>query len=212
MHVHRSRGHTSRHGRVPVAIAADPAAEAQEWSGERRALRGTRRAQRAVHRPEQLGHDSKQGLVENRHERAHLVERRDAERAYLRRPPQRVDLLDEPSLRVALFAVGDPRIVQPLELIADAPDGRDHRPAPSLGRVRCEDGVDLERLDQTVESLRTQLGSKLADRRGQRLGHWLRSAVAFADDARTMVFLSEVGQMEIARERARHLLGAIESP
>src|SRR2546421_502711 len=95
---------------------------------------------------------------------------------------------------------------------ADAPDGRDHRPAPSLGRVRREDGVDLERLDQTVESLRTEFGSKLADRRGQRLGHWFRSAVAFADDARTMVFLSEVGQMEIARERARHLLGAIESP
>ena len=191
---------------VAVAIAADPAADAKEGRGR------VRPTECDVERPHELRRHAKQRLVENGHERADLVEWLHVHRANLSSPPQRIDLLDQPSFRVAPFGVRNPRIVKALQLLAHATDRRDHRAPSRLRGVRREDRVDLEVRNELVESLAAQLWPKVPDRGGQGFGLGLRSAVALAKHARAVVLFGEIGQVEVARERARHLLRAIEPP
>ncbi len=126
--------------------------------------------------------------------------------------PQRVDLLGKAALRLASLEVGDPGIVEALELLAHAPDRSHDGAAPCFGGVRGEDGVDLEIRDEALEALPTELRAQLAERRGQRLRLWLRAPVSLAKDARAMVLLGEVGQVEVAGERAGNKLGALQRP
>ena len=66
---------------VAVAVAADPAADAKECR------RGVGPAERHVERPHELGHHTKQRLVEHGHEGANLVERLHVGSADLRGSP-----------------------------------------------------------------------------------------------------------------------------
>ena len=209
---HRLRGDASRYRRVAVAVAADPAPESEERRRDRRAAARPIAGDRVVERAHQLRNDSKQRLVEDGHERTHLVQGLHVRCADLRRQPQPIDLLDEPSLGVDALGVGDAGIVEALELVAHAPDRGDHGTAPRLGGVRREYRLDLERRDELLEALAAQLGLQRADARLQRLRQRFRSAVALADDPRPMVLLGEIRQVEVAGKRARHLLGAVEAP
>ena len=180
--------------RVAVAVATDPASEPHKW----RDL--AFRAERILEGPHELRHEAKQGVVEDRHQRADLVDGPDLEGPQLRRPPQRIDLLDQPPVRIEPLAVRDPRIIKALELIAHTPDRRHHGTPSGLCRVGGEDGVDLETSDELVQPLRPEPAAELMNRRADRLGHRLRSAVAFANHARSVVLLGQVGEMEVAGE------------
>ena len=69
------RGHGRGHRFVAVAVAADPAAETQERGRKRRAHTGVGGTQRPVQRAIDLWHHTKEGFVEDGHDRAHLIER-----------------------------------------------------------------------------------------------------------------------------------------
>ena len=95
---------------VAVAITADPASEAQK--GALRAL-----VSECVH---EIRHDAEERFVEDRGERAHLIERLHLRRPQLRGAPQKVHLFDQASLGVGPLAVGEAWIIQSLEVLPDA--------------------------------------------------------------------------------------------
>jgi len=119
-------------------------AEAEERGRPWRSAPGIRRAQGPVQRPVDLRHRKKEGLVENCHDSADLVERLDLRGAQLTRPPQRVDLLDQSSLGVDAFALRPCLVIEAVQLVTDPADRSHHSTPPRLCRVGCEDRVHLE--------------------------------------------------------------------
>ena len=154
---HRLRRNLGRDSWVAVAIASDPAPEAKECrrAGSEGGVEGT----------QDLGHHAEQRLVEDGHERPHLVQRPDVRSAHLGCAPQSVDLFAEPPLRLRPLGVRDLRIVDRLELLADPPNRGHNRAAPRLRRMRREDRMDLQGREQSVKPLPAHFGPQLGDGR-----------------------------------------------
>ena len=72
--------------------------------------------------------------------------------------------------------------------------------------------MDLEAGDEIAQTLSPQARAQLIDRRGDGLGKRLRTAVALTDDARALVLLGEVGEVEVDGEGARDELRTLELP
>src|SRR5260370_19026484 len=87
--LHRLDRDLGRDSRVAVAIAADPAPEPDERRGKRRARPGVVGGEGGVEVAVDLGHSSKQCLVEDRHHGADLVEWMHRGAAELGGTPQR---------------------------------------------------------------------------------------------------------------------------
>ena len=154
---HRLRGDLGRDRGIAVPVAADPAPEPEERRG---AI-----AKRGVEGAKNLGRHAEQRLVEDRHERPHLVERTHVRGAHLGRPPEGVDLFAETPFGVGALRVRRPRVVQPLELVAHAPDGGHDRAPARLGRVGREDRVHLEARGQRGQAFASETGPQRADGR-----------------------------------------------
>ena len=140
----RPLGHLGRHGRVAVAVAADPRPEAQERrdarrSGARPRPRAPGRVERRVGRAVQPWHEREQRRIEHGHRRAHLVERLGGHGAQVGGPPQERDLLAQPAADLAVLRRGEPRVVQPLEEHRAAAQRDERGPAAGLRRVRGQD-------------------------------------------------------------------------
>ena len=77
--------------------------------------------------------------------------------------------------------------------------------------MRGEDGVEPQRLQALERGVVADLGGEAHERRGDRVGGVLAvgAAVALAQDAHPLVLLGEVHEVEVARERAGDLVGAL---
>ena len=201
---HRVGGHLRRDRGIAVPVAADPAAKTQEGR--------SRRAERRVERAKDLGHHAEERLVEDGHEGADLVQGLDLGRPHLGGAPQRVDLLAQPAIGFDLLTIGDPWIVEAFELLSDAADRGHDRTAPRLRRVSGEDRMELQAGHELGQALAAKPVPQLRDARGERLRERRRATVALPDHPGPMVLLGEVGEVEVARERARDQLGALELP
>ena len=209
---HRLGGDLGGDGRVAVAVASHPAAEAKVGGRQRRPAARVARAQGGVELAVELRHDPEERVVEDRHDRADLVQSLDLGAAQLRRAPERVDLLQEPAAGVPLLAAGRPRIVQPIELDADPGDGGYHRPAPGLGRVGGQHWVHAQLGQQPPEPFLAEAVADLRHRRGERLGQLGTRPVALAQGPGPVPLLGQVGEVEVAGEGARDPLGLVEAP
>ncbi len=210
--LHGLAGDLRRHGRVAVAIAADPATKAKERRrGGRHGARPV--AEQHVIEPAVKGRDdAKQRLVEHRHRRAHLVERVDGVGAQVGGPPEDVDLLEQPTARVGLLASAAPWVVDPIELLARPRDRGHDGTAASFGRVCGQHRVEQQPVDDAGHSFFAVQAADLGYRRSQRVTRAALPCVTRPQDADPVVFLSEVGQVEVDRERASNLLGPIQRP
>ena len=198
--------------RVAVAVAADPRPEPRERAHRRsRGARGVGQqpvVEAAVHGRQHVG----QGRLEHVDHGADLVEHRRLGLPQRGGAPERVDLAQQPAVvlrqrhaaRVAQVALGDE--------LGDAADGAGHRPATGLGRVRGEHGPELELREPLPRDVLPHLVGQLRDRRRQRVvrRQVVRQEVGLAvpQDAHAVELLRGVGQVEVARERPRDLLGA----
>ena len=198
------RGHRGGDVGVAVAVSADPAAEAQKGRRQRGPAARVARAQGAVQRSVDLGHREEKRLVEHGHDRAHLVERLDLRRTQLPGAPQDVDLLDEPAPRLDTLAL---RTRGSSSRSSCSPA---RRIAVTTARRRASVGWAVK-TGWTSRSARIWLRRRApcrdlscANRGRQRFGQRLRPLVPLTQDARAVVLLGEVGEMEVARERARH--------
>jgi hypothetical protein len=95
-------GDGCRDERVAVAVAADPRAETDERAHDGRTAASARPLQGVVDAPVHVRDSGVEGLVEDRHDGAHLVDGRRLLRAQRRGAPQRVDLLEHAALGAAL--------------------------------------------------------------------------------------------------------------
>ena len=162
----RPLGHVRGHLRVAVPVAADPAPPVQVRPDARRARprppgigRGAqaaprgrgRRVQGAVERPVEAGHDREQRRIEDRHRRAHLVERGGRHGAQVGGAPQERDLLAQPAPDLAILGRREARVVQALQQPGAAAQRDQRRPPAGLGRVRGQDQRDGQPAEQLVE-------------------------------------------------------------
>ena len=139
----RPLGHLRGHGRVPVAVAADPRAEAHERRDAWRPRPGSRplaarRVERRIGRAIQPGHEREERGIEHGHRRAHLVERLRRDGAQVGGAPQERDLLAQAPPDLAILRRRQARVVQPLEQDRAAPQGDERRPPAGLGRMGGE--------------------------------------------------------------------------
>ena len=213
----RPLGDLGGHARVAVAVPADPAPEPQERPDARRArprpaaVRGgtgcaTRgRVERRIERPVEPRDDGEQRGVEEGHRRPHLVERGRADDAQVRGPPQQRDLLAQLAPELAVLGGGQTRVVGARQQDRAPAQGHQSRSAAGLGRVRCQDGRDLEPGDERV-----QLGVAPAQtaQPGDRVGDRVRQdpvacrALASTQRSDPPARLGQVDQPEIEREGA----------
>ena len=210
--LHRCLRHLGRDRRIAVAIAPDPAAEPKERRRQRWPAAASSRIQRAVESAVDLGHGTEQGFVEDRHHGAHLVEGLQLGRPQLPGAPQQVDLFEQPAPRLDELAGRGRGIVEALEPLTDPPDSRHDRSPPRFRRMGCENRVDLEPTHQLAQALAPELPAQMLHRRRERLGQGIRTLVALLQNPRSVVLLGKVGQVEVARERLRHLLRALDRP
>ena len=204
----RAPGHVRGHVRVAVPVAADPRPPSEERPVERRRSRPGTGRQRAIHLAGHDGQHVEDRLVEQRHLGAHLVQRLRTTGADLAGAPQRRHLLHQASIDVQSLARGQLRVVEPFHQRADPPQGLDDRAPPRLGRMRREDGHDLEPPQQRRETLVAERVAGVRHAGGERIPDRLHRGVAAAEDAQPVVLLREVDQLEVAGERPSHLFGA----
>ncbi len=210
------RGGLARDGRrderVAVAVAADPGADPHEGLHDGGAGPGVLALEDVVDAAVDPGHGRVEGLVEDRHHRAHLVDRRRLLASQWSGAPERVDLLEHAALGAAALAVVAGGVVVLGEQLGEATDaGGDRPPRASVGWA-VEDGVEAQGLQALERRLASDLAGQTVERRGDRVGRaGARGGVtAFAQDADALVLLDEVDEVEVRREGAGHLVGALD--
>ena len=216
----RLDGDLGRHGRVAVAVAADPAAPLDERRNEGRpragrpAVRRGRRIERPVEAAVQERHGAEERLVEERHRRPHLVEGRRLGEPERRRPPEDRDLLAQPSPQLGVLLWRQAAVVEPLHERGAAVQREEEGPPAGLRRMRREDRGDREPLQMCAQGrTRRLLAGQLGERPGGRAFDARaasRSRTA-AQGPHPMALLGEVGELEVEREGADERVGAIEA-
>ena len=138
-----------------------------------------------------------EGLVEDLHDRAHLVGGLRQGGAQRGGAAEDVDLLQHPAQRGAPLLVADGSVVVAVEVVPDPVQRRRHRPAPGLRRVGREDGVDAQ-----VPHPRRQLAQ--GRHRGPHVRRGLPGArVRPAEQAGAVPLLGQVDEVEVHGERLR---------
>ena len=150
---------------VPVAVAPDPGAEAQE-GGHVDVLAGVGDDERLLHLPVQPRHQLPQRLLEVVQAVAHLVEDRGRAAPDLLGEPERGDLLPDAVAQLRALAGRPPRVVELLDEIGQPPQLEENRAPASLGGVGGEDGLDEARRQQLPHPVGSHSGGR---RLGQRL-------------------------------------------
>ena len=201
-------GHGCRHERVSVAVAADPRAHAHEGGDERCATTRVRALQHVIEAPIHGGDHGVERLVEDRHDRAHFVDRRRLLRSQRGCAPQGVDLFDHPPFQARRVVAVAQAVVVLLQQPREATDAGRNRPATRLGGVRREDGVEAQRLQAGERGILTDFVCEARVRGLDRVGCALAvgAAVALAHDPHSLVLFDEVHEVEVRRERAGHLM------
>ena len=189
------------YGRIAVAVPAHPGAPRQE-----RFERGPSSAREGrVERPVDVSvHERKRRedrLVEQRHERAHLVERPRAVAPDRVRPPQARDLLTQVPPRLGGLIPAGARVLQPVQLLGDAPQVLDHRAAFRLRRVRRQDRCDAQAREQRRRPFRRE-------RCRDRVLLGVPAAASGSHRPYAVVLFREVHQLEVRGEGADHVLGS----
>ena len=127
----------------------------------------------------------------------------------MRGAPEDVDLLEHAAAGVGALGGAPSRVVEPVELLADAGDRRHHGAAARLRRVRGQDGVQRQAGEKSVEVIVTVQASNLFNGRRERVTDAAAAGVARSQHPHPVMFLGEVRQMEVHRERPGDVLGAI---
>ncbi len=117
-------GDGCRHERVAVAIAADPRADPHERPHDRCAAARGWSLQGVVDATVDVRNGRVEGLVEHRHDRAHLVDGRRLLGPQRRGAPERVDLLEQAAIGATLVGAVAQHPVALLEEARQAPDAR----------------------------------------------------------------------------------------
>ncbi len=193
---------------VAVAIAADPAREAEEH----RHLEGLARVlplQGLAQPPSQHGHEIEERGLEVVEAVDDLVHHLEALVTRLFRLPERHHLLAH-ELDHGLLLVGGGRgEVEPAQGLGDAAELGEHGPALGLGGMSGEDGHDEEPAHQGLDLRgRHAFLAEQADRRGDGLAHGLAAGLGLVgappQDADALFFLGQVDELEVGRERLHH--------
>ncbi len=206
-------GDGCRHERVSVAVAADPRADADEGLDDRRARTRGGPLQGVVDAAVHVRDRGEEGLVEDLHDRSHLVGGRGLLRAQRRGAPQRVDLLDHATLGPSLVGAVAQHDVVLVEQPGQAADAAGDRAPARLGGVRGEHGVEPQRLQACERGVVADLGGEMHERGGDRVGGILPigAPVALPEDPHPLVLLDEVHEVEVDGERPGDLVGALDA-
>ena len=204
----RLPGDLGGHERVAVPVGAHPAAEAQVRGDGRGLVPSQRPVQLPVHR----GYHPEQRLVERGHDRPDLVDRVHGLDPELRGPPQQVDVLAQPAAGLGALGCPGPLVVGNAKQLADPAQHRHYRPAAGLGGVRGQHQVHAQFVEQLEQLSVPGVAAQLGHGGGQRLADRLAAGVALAQLPDALVFLGQVGQVEVHGEGARHLLGPVQAP
>jgi hypothetical protein len=192
---------------VAVAVAADPAPEAQERRHPRwplpRSWAGTVGVECGVRGAVEARHHREQRRVEHRHRGPDLVERFGRDRAKHGGAPQQRDLLAQPSADLPVLGRSEARVVQALEQLRAAPKGDQRRSSTRLGRVGRQDRGVSQRRDRCID-----LGLRAAG--GPQPGHGFshrvveiavpRRALPTPQGPHAATGLGQVDQLEVERE------------
>ncbi|TWG84011.1 hypothetical protein L603_002200000220 [Cellulosimicrobium cellulans J34] len=202
-----------RHVGVAVAVAADPRPEAHERADQGLLAAGLVAEQPVVEAAVDRGERVEHRGVEDPEGRLHLVEHGRLVLADRRRAPHRVDLREQAALVLRERRAAEPLRVALVEQRRDAADGAGDRAPARLRRVRGEHGAELEPAQAAQRLLAAHLGDELLERLGQRVvgrrGARRELGLALTQHAHAVVLLREVREVEVAREGARDLLGAL---
>ena len=207
MRAQRLLGRGDRNRGVAVAVAADPAREAQEAVGHRRA--GVMAGHGALERGRDLGGEIVERRLEVVEAVPDLVHGVGTVGARLFRLPQRHQLLAQCLERCALL-LGCPRLgIERPQQLRDPRQLGEHRAPLGLGRVRGEDRLDQQPVDERRElGLGDARVPQLADRGLDRLGHRPARARGFAlapaQHAHALALLGQVDELEVRGERLQH--------
>ena len=208
--------------RVAVAVAADPAPPPEERRDAGRSRPGPagvgggargspgRSVERRVERPVEPRRHGEQGGVEERHGRAHLVERRRRHEPEVRGPPEQRDLLAQPTAGVAVLRGREPRVVEPLEQGAAPAQRHERRPPAGLGRVGRQDGRHEQPGDGRIElGVRPPKPAQPPHGIGDRIVEHAvpRGALAAPQGADAPVRLGQVHEAEVERKGPDDRLG-----
>jgi hypothetical protein len=210
----RLLGHGRGDVRVAVAVAADPAPEAEEERHVERALR-VLVGEGAAELGRDLGGEVEERRLEVVEAVAHLVDYGGAAGARGLGLPERDDLLAE-EVGGALRLVGGRRpLVEEAQGVRDPPLLGEDGPAGGLGGMGGQHRPDLELPHQLLHLVgREPLLLQLPHRRGQRLAHGLspgaRVPSALAEDAHPLLLLGQVDELEVAGEGLHHDLRLVE--
>ena len=193
----RLPGDLGGHERVAVPVRAHPAAEAQ--------VRGDGLAvvccfgEGPVELPVHGGDDPEQRLVERGHDRPDLVDRVHGLDPQLRGPPQQVDVLAQSAARLGVLGRPGALVVGAAQQLADPAQHRHHGPASGLGGMRGQHQVHAQLAEQLGEVSGPGVAGQLGHGGGQRLAHRLVPGVALPQQPDALVFLGQVGQVEVQR-------------
>ena len=205
------------HARVAVAVAADPAAPAQERPDPRRPCAGpggsaapsSAAARGRIHGPvddpREPRREREQRRVEERHRRPDLVEHGRRDRSQVRGPPQEGDLLAQAAADLGVLGGREARVVHAREQVATATQRDQDRPAARLGRVGGEDRRDRQGRELGVEVLvRPPERPQPPDRLGHRVVQdaVVGGSLAPSQGSDATARLGQVDQLEVERERA----------
>ena len=204
----RPFGHLGRHGRVPVAVTADPRSEAQERrhagrSSARPRTAGARGVQRGVGGAIQPWHEREQRRIEHGHRRAHLVERLGGHGAQVGGAPHERDLLAQPAADLAVLRRREARVVQPLEECRATAQRDERGPPAGLRRVRGQDRGDAQPAEDVVERRVVAPGpAQPRDRLGDRVVQdpVARRTLPAPKRPDAAAGLGEVHELEVQRE------------
>ena len=109
-----------------------------------------------------------------------------------------------------MWRLGQAWIGEPFELLAHATECRGDRTPSCLGGMRGEDRIDSQRGELLSESGIAELGADGGECGCERLGRTGGAVVSLPKRPSAVALLREVDEVEIARERAGHLLGPIQ--
>ncbi len=207
---HRLARHLGGDLRISVAITADPASESQKGRRGRQLHARGDTVEPGAELPVDGRDQSEEGLVEDAHEGANLIERLQLLAAQLGGAPETVDLLQQPPSGLRLRRLRCPRSVQPIELLAHPSKDRGHGASTRFGGMRGEYRVHAKCRKQSVQALVSELRAHRVKGGCEPFRRTGRIEVGLPQRASAIPLFGQVDEVEIAGERTRDLLGTVE--
>ncbi len=202
-------GHLAAHlggdVRVAVTVGADPASRVEERRALRRFQTGLVAQQPVVETTVDLRDGVEQRGIEDVENRVGFLDRSRLLQRDRGGAEQCVDLVVQTT--AVLFLVGAAELVVHGEQLGDSADLAFHRLAARFGRVRGEDRVELQAVQQLLGLGRTQLVDELVVGDGEFVDRVDSIAVrhfgfACAQRGDAVVFLGKIGEVEVGGECA----------